>query len=278
VAADGKGSVGFYSATNVQQLVLAYFTPSVPDGHVLEAGAILSDKAVATISGILTDPQFRIAIRALEQREGVDLRPEAEVHTSMARAANYNKGNCRWDFPESFTANEMQLAVDQINELKKRPLILVPRERTPLFAVTNAAGALYQGFFELLARPSETKSTTGEEKFSENLPRKEENPEIARLKLGFAEQNVKVAQKKNAVGVIGPLELEKAIADRDIAAAELKGDAVEVARIKLRIAELELSDAEKRHAVGRADSDEYAKVKLARDIAAIRLQEALKTK
>ena len=28
---------------------------------------------VATISGILTDPQFRLVIRALEQRGGVDL-------------------------------------------------------------------------------------------------------------------------------------------------------------------------------------------------------------
>src|SRR5205814_5233284 len=32
-----------------------------------------STPAIATISGILTDPQFRVVVRALEQRQGVDL-------------------------------------------------------------------------------------------------------------------------------------------------------------------------------------------------------------
>jgi general secretion pathway protein D len=41
--------------------------------------------AIATISGILTDPQFRVVIRALEQRSGADLLNEASVTTESGR-------------------------------------------------------------------------------------------------------------------------------------------------------------------------------------------------
>jgi hypothetical protein len=43
--------------------------------------------AVATLSGILTDPQFRLVIRALEQREGVDLLTAPKVTTLSGRQA-----------------------------------------------------------------------------------------------------------------------------------------------------------------------------------------------
>jgi tetratricopeptide (TPR) repeat protein len=43
--------------------------------------------AVATLSGILTDPQFRVVIRALEQREGVDLLTAPKVTTLSGRQA-----------------------------------------------------------------------------------------------------------------------------------------------------------------------------------------------
>ena len=43
--------------------------------------------AVATLSGILTDPQFRVVIRALEQREGVDLLSAPKVTTLSGRQA-----------------------------------------------------------------------------------------------------------------------------------------------------------------------------------------------
>jgi general secretion pathway protein D len=42
---------------------------------------------VATLSGILTDPQFRLVIRALEQREGVDLLSAPKVTTLSGRQA-----------------------------------------------------------------------------------------------------------------------------------------------------------------------------------------------
>ncbi|HTG43784.1 MAG TPA: hypothetical protein VK633_04565 [Verrucomicrobiae bacterium] len=43
--------------------------------------------AVATLSGILTDPQFRVVIRALEQREGVDLLSAPKITTVSGRQA-----------------------------------------------------------------------------------------------------------------------------------------------------------------------------------------------
>jgi general secretion pathway protein D len=43
--------------------------------------------AVATVSGILTDPQFRVVIRALEQREGVDLLSAPKITTLSGRQA-----------------------------------------------------------------------------------------------------------------------------------------------------------------------------------------------
>lgn len=41
--------------------------------------------AVATLSGILTDPQFRVVLRALEQRDGADLLNEGQVTTLSGR-------------------------------------------------------------------------------------------------------------------------------------------------------------------------------------------------
>jgi tetratricopeptide (TPR) repeat protein len=43
--------------------------------------------AIATLSGILTDPQFRLVVRALEQREGVDLLSAPKITTVSGRQA-----------------------------------------------------------------------------------------------------------------------------------------------------------------------------------------------
>jgi len=43
--------------------------------------------ALGSFTGILTDPQFRVVIRAIEQREGVDLLSEPEVTTVSGRQA-----------------------------------------------------------------------------------------------------------------------------------------------------------------------------------------------
>jgi general secretion pathway protein D len=46
---------------------------------------LINAPAIGTFSGILTDPQFRVVVRALEQREGVDLLNESSVTTESGR-------------------------------------------------------------------------------------------------------------------------------------------------------------------------------------------------
>jgi serine/threonine protein kinase len=96
------------------------------------------------------------------------------------------------------------------------------------------------------------------------------NQEIARLKLQYAEQEVKETEARFSIGVIAPYDLQKAKCSRDIAAAEVKGDNVEVARLKLAIAELDLDVAGKKFSVGKATTQEYEQAKLARDTEMIR--------
>jgi general secretion pathway protein D len=43
--------------------------------------------ALATFSGILTDPQFRVVLKAIEQRDGIDLLNEGQVTTLSGRQA-----------------------------------------------------------------------------------------------------------------------------------------------------------------------------------------------
>src|SRR5207248_9910970 len=60
--------------------------PSSTD-NVLTSGLrnLNNAPAVATFTGILTDPQFRVVIRALEQRDGADLLAAPKVTTLSGR-------------------------------------------------------------------------------------------------------------------------------------------------------------------------------------------------
>jgi hypothetical protein len=118
-----QGSVRFSSITNIRQMVLGYFTSIVPPGHILQACA--------------TEPDGH----------------EGEVHTSISRGTAYDNENCRWDFPANLSAREMQSAVEQVNNRMKTPLLLHSGQKTRVFSVTNEAGGVYNGYFELL-RPS----------------------------------------------------------------------------------------------------------------------------
>ena len=98
--------------------------------------------------------------------------------------------------------------------------------------------------------------------------------EVERLKLDFAERQLKEAGQRRDNGVISEGEYQKAKADRDIAAAELKGDYVEIARVKLEFAEMELKAAKQRRDVGTASAAEYEQAKLTRDVAVVHLRQA----
>ena len=64
-------------------------TAILPSGtdQMLTKGLRNSAPALGTITGILTDPQFRVVIRALEQRNGVELLSVPEVTTISGRQA-----------------------------------------------------------------------------------------------------------------------------------------------------------------------------------------------
>ncbi len=57
--------------------------------HIYLLGSTTSTiPSTATITGILTDPQFRVVIRALEQRGGNDLLAAPKVTTLPSRSIN----------------------------------------------------------------------------------------------------------------------------------------------------------------------------------------------
>jgi len=66
--------------------------PSQSDG-LLSSGLRNSSQnsapAVLSLTGILTDPQFRVVLHALEQRDGADLLNEGQVTTLSGRQANF---------------------------------------------------------------------------------------------------------------------------------------------------------------------------------------------
>lgn len=62
--------------------------PSTTDG-LITGGLRNSAPQLATVTGILTDPQFRVVLHALEQRDGADLLNEGEVTTLSGRQANF---------------------------------------------------------------------------------------------------------------------------------------------------------------------------------------------
>jgi len=78
--------LGFFPGTSAG-LVTA---PSSTDQQITSGLGYLDDAtapALASITGILTDPQFKVVIRALEQRQGVDLLSAPEVTTLSGRQA-----------------------------------------------------------------------------------------------------------------------------------------------------------------------------------------------
>ncbi|HXG48606.1 MAG TPA: hypothetical protein VNO52_13345, partial [Methylomirabilota bacterium] len=69
--------------------------PSATD-NLLTSGLRNSAPAIGTFTGILTDPQFRVVIRALEQRQGVDLLSAPKITTLSARQAQIKVVDVRY--------------------------------------------------------------------------------------------------------------------------------------------------------------------------------------
>jgi general secretion pathway protein D len=69
--------------------------PSATD-NLITSGLRNSAPAIGTLTGILTDPQFRVVIRALEQRQGVNLLSAPKVTTLSARQAQIKTVRVRY--------------------------------------------------------------------------------------------------------------------------------------------------------------------------------------
>jgi general secretion pathway protein D len=68
----------------------------LPTDQLLTSGLRNSAPSVATVTGILTDPQFRFVVRALEQRGGTDLLAAPEVTTLSGRQAQIKVVDIRY--------------------------------------------------------------------------------------------------------------------------------------------------------------------------------------
>jgi general secretion pathway protein D len=64
--------------------------------NLLTSGLRNTAPALGTLTGILTDPQFRLVIRALEQRQGVNLMSAPKVTTLSARQAQIKAVRVRY--------------------------------------------------------------------------------------------------------------------------------------------------------------------------------------
>ncbi len=100
---------------------LLFYTATVPPGYRLEA----------TVGG--SEPV------------------EGDSHTSMALSGRAPDYHCSWRAPAAFKPDELQLADQQVQELALRgPLSVLPGKPLRVFVVTNRAGEVFEGRFELL--------------------------------------------------------------------------------------------------------------------------------
>jgi type II secretory pathway component GspD/PulD (secretin)/tetratricopeptide (TPR) repeat protein len=70
--------------------------PPAASDNLLTTGLRNSAPQVATVTGILTDPQFRFVVRALEQRGGTDLLSAPEITTQSGRQAQIKVVDIRY--------------------------------------------------------------------------------------------------------------------------------------------------------------------------------------
>lgn len=74
--------------------------PASSTDNLLTSGLRNSAPALASVTGILTDPQFRVVVRALEQRGGTDLLSAPEVTTMSGRQAQFKAVDIRYIITE----------------------------------------------------------------------------------------------------------------------------------------------------------------------------------
>ena len=93
LGAQGGSAPSFVGAPSAANPIGSFPSPGFPispsstDGQITTGLRNGSAPALATLTGILTDPQFRVVIRALEQRQGVNVMAAPKITTLSARQA-----------------------------------------------------------------------------------------------------------------------------------------------------------------------------------------------
>jgi general secretion pathway protein D len=87
VDSSGQLSPVFPGGTGLPGVPGPFSIPQSATDELVTSGLRNTAPSVATVSGILTDPQFRFVVRALEQRGGTDLLSAPEVTTMSGRQA-----------------------------------------------------------------------------------------------------------------------------------------------------------------------------------------------
>ena len=77
---------------------------------------------------------------------------EVDTHTSVSRDGAGNS-SCRWNLPPGFSTAEAETIARQLEAIKASApngLRVAPGERVPAFSVTNQAGTVFRGYFDLV--------------------------------------------------------------------------------------------------------------------------------
>ncbi len=103
-------------------------------------------------------------------------------------------------------------------------------------------------------------------------PAVESNTEANRLKLQYAEQHLKLVEQQHNDGIATEEDVLAAKRDRDVAAADAKGDSQAAALARLQYAEQHLKLLEQQHKAGTATEEELRVAKRDRDVLAAEMK------
>ena len=230
-------------------------------------------------------PAYELPEGITNDGPNVDLLIAPDSRQGMAKVlAGTNGFSGKPDYLIGFVLPDEQAASQAVKQISRYYVtrsngLTKGHDSFPLFSLRRRLGddasgkpvfeQIYGGL--VLDAKSRARSVTSKTPNEEPTSEKEQQAkqDIARLKLQHAEQEVKAAEKKTAVGLMSKHEIQKLKFSRDIAAAELKGDRVEAARLKLAMTESDLEWVGKRIAIGMATPQEYNQAKLARDVAEV---------
>lgn len=184
---------------------------------------------------------------------------------TISQSSGYASFTCNWSFPASFTSNDVFAAQAQCDTLRQSPPFPIPSGgRQLLFAVTNQAGEVHRGYLELV-KPAASLAVT----------RSTELDEADEIRIRLAREQFKEAKQMTEAGAGSQQFL--ADAERRLAIAEARGDAVAVARANLKFADQALRAAKENFEAGVVSAPALRIAESEQAIAELDLKAALKS-